>query len=343
MKFTNVLSAILISLGSTPISAKWFGHRQHNLARVTITKNAIFGISRGGGLFGGGDKPKDDETKIPEGKMYPPLTQEEIEDCLAHIPVFAVTDSNGAGLVLKPDNETSVFYFFLSPQMANDTLTSLQSEMTEGMDLRVSAFSLGKIAFKILDASGQGVDMKLKKPNSDQVETESSVEYRLVPDTRDLLGARMLLTMDAKDGEALKAGDVEAAQAAVKKAIAEAPRFNSTFNEVPVFMIQQMRMQKQTQDGGEQEVMMPMYLNLQNMITTWQQFTSQSAEAKAVEPAIHLLDLYEMIEKMGEESEIDWRNVLLVPSAPGGPVSEGGAPAAVDDEIKMPGASLGDL
>jgi len=135
-------------------------------------------------LFGGGDKPKDDETKIPEGKMYPPLTQEEIEDCLAHIPVFAVTDSNGAGLVLKPDNETSVFYFFLSPQMANDTLTSLQSEMTEGMDLRVSAFSLGKIAFKILDASGQGVDMKLKKPNSDQVETESSVEYRLVPDTR---------------------------------------------------------------------------------------------------------------------------------------------------------------
>jgi len=43
------------------------------------------------------------------GKMYPAMTQPEIEEWLEHIPVFAVTDSNGAGVVLKPENDTSVF------------------------------------------------------------------------------------------------------------------------------------------------------------------------------------------------------------------------------------------
>lgn len=83
--------------------------------------------------------------------MYPPMTQEEIEDWMEHIPVFAVTDSNGAGVVLKPDDSTSVFYFFLNPLAANATLTQLKG-VNEEMDLKVSAFSLGKIWFKLLNA-----------------------------------------------------------------------------------------------------------------------------------------------------------------------------------------------
>ena len=79
------------------------------------------------------------------------MSKEEIEEWLAHIPIFAVTDSNGAGVVLRPDNDTSVFYFFMSPQMANATLQTLQGT-NENMDLRVSAFSLGKIWFKILNS-----------------------------------------------------------------------------------------------------------------------------------------------------------------------------------------------
>ena len=43
-------------------------------------------------------------------KMYPALTVEEIEDWMEHIPVFAVTDTNGAGVVLKPDESTSGEY-----------------------------------------------------------------------------------------------------------------------------------------------------------------------------------------------------------------------------------------
>jgi hypothetical protein len=86
-----------------------------------------------------------------EKKMFPAMTEAEIEDWMEHIPVFAVTDSNGAGVVLKPDDTSSVFYFFLNPLAANATLTQLKS-VNEEMDLKVSAFSLGKIWFKLLNA-----------------------------------------------------------------------------------------------------------------------------------------------------------------------------------------------
>jgi len=83
--------------------------------------------------------------------MYPPMSPEEIEDWMEHVPVFAVTDSNGAGVVLKPDDSTSVFYFFLNPLAANATMAQLKG-VNDNMDLKVSAFSLGKIWFKLLNA-----------------------------------------------------------------------------------------------------------------------------------------------------------------------------------------------
>ena len=116
----------------------------------------LFGISRGGGLFGGKDDSKKDDAAVApvaasgDKKMYAAMNQEEVEYWLEHIPVFAVTDSNGAGVVLKPDDDTSVFYFFLNPLAANATLTQLKS-VNEDMDLKVSAFSLGKIWFKLLN------------------------------------------------------------------------------------------------------------------------------------------------------------------------------------------------
>lgn len=86
-----------------------------------------------------------------ETKKYPAMSQQEVEEWLEHVPVFAVTDSSGAGVVLKPDDDTSVFFFFMSPLMANATLNQLKDQNSE-MELRVSAFSLGKIWFNILNA-----------------------------------------------------------------------------------------------------------------------------------------------------------------------------------------------
>lgn len=79
------------------------------------------------------------------------MTKEEIEAWLEHVPVFGVTDAQGQGVILRPDNDTSVLYFFISPIMANNTMNQLKANAPE-MDLRVSAFSLGKIWFSMLNA-----------------------------------------------------------------------------------------------------------------------------------------------------------------------------------------------
>lgn len=322
------------------------------LQRKDIASSSVFGVSRGGGLFGG--KNKDDDTAVAEpaaeGEKYPAMSKEEIEEWLAHIPIFAVTDANGAGVVLRPDNETSVFYFFMSPQMANATLQTLQGT-NENMDLRVSAFSLGKIWFKILN-SDKDAEVMIKPPGSEEDgQAIKGVQYRLVPDTRDLMGARMLLTMDPEEGEKLKEGGsltAEDAQNAIKKAMTETPKFKENFNEIPVFMIGQMRMMKPSEDGqvdpnGQQ--ILPMYFSLQNMIATWQQFMSKSPEAQGVEPAISLMDLHELVDKMQQESEIDFRNVLLIPPVPmaaGGPAATQ-VPTDDDPMSQMGGDTLGDL
>lgn len=204
------------------------------------------------------------------------MTQTEVEDWLEHIPVYAVTDANGAGVVLKPENDSSVFYFFLNSMQANATLQQLRGANDE-LDLKVSAFSLGKVWFNLLNAP-EDKEVLLKAPGDEAGETHpvKGVEYRLVPDTRDLLGARMLLTMSPEDGEKMKeAGSMtpEMAQAAIKKAMTESPKFKATFNEIPVFTIAQMRMQKKPAEGeeGETITLLPMYFSLQNMVGTWQQ------------------------------------------------------------------------
>jgi len=316
----------------------------------------MFGISRGGGLFGGAGKKKDsvedvrDKLRAESGETFPALNQQEIEEWLGHIPIFAVTDSIGAGVVLKPDNSTSVMYFFLSPQMANATLAQLKSTNDE-LDLKLSAFSLGKIWFKILN--GDQSDIKLKQPGADDTEAEvgGKVEYRLVPDTRDLLGARMLLTMTPEDGEEMKkAGDEmtpELAQKAVEKAMTESPEFKENYNEVPIFLIAQMRMQKPGGEGEEAKTILPMYFSLQTMVSTWQQFMAAQSDPdlKSMEPAINVMNLHKLVEMMSKPSEIDFRSCLLLPPVPVGPrPSAMGSEAGASGSVGMGSeGTLGDL
>ncbi|KAL3913179.1 MAG: hypothetical protein SGILL_006591, partial [Bacillariaceae sp.] len=198
----------------------------------------------------------------------------------------------------------------------------------------------------------------LKNPNSDDDDSTkptTGVQYRVVAGMKDVLGARMLLTMSPEDGEKLKSGETmtpEMAQKAVEKAMTESPKFKGTFNEIPVFTIAQMRMQKQPTEGetGEPVTLLPMYFSLQNMVGTWQQFMSQSApEMQGIEPAINLLSLHDLVDMMQKESEIDFRNVVLVPPVPesapgqaGGPAG-GGTPTAAAGANPMGGATLGDI
>jgi hypothetical protein len=288
---------------------------------------------------------------------YPPLSQQEIEEWLEHIPVFAVTDPNGAGVILKPENDSSVFYFFLNPMQANATLQQLLSSNTE-MKLKVSAFSLGKIWFNILNANNtEENEVLLKSTNAtetDDGEMVKGIQYRLVPDSRDLLGARMLLTLSPEDGEKLKNGGSgsmtpEMVQTAITKAMTESPKFNTTYNEIPVFTIAQMRMQKQssgTDDADSSEppiTLLPMYFSLQNMVGTWQQFMKQApVDIQGVEPAINLMSLHDIVAMMQKESEIDWRHVVLVPPTNVQDPGKGTGTTPTNTVAQMGGATLGE-
>jgi hypothetical protein len=155
--------------------------------------------------------------------------------------------------------------------------------------------------------------------------------------------------MTPEDSEKLKTGETmtpEMAQKAIQKAMTESPKFKETFNEIPVFTIAQMRMQKQAQEGeGEPVTLLPMYFSLQNMVGTWQQFMANAApDMQGMEPAINLMALADLIEMMSKESEIDFRNVVLVPSAPDSDAGPAAASATVEDPMaSMGGATLGDL
>merc|ERR1712032_1642368 len=128
-------------------------------------------------------------------------------------------------------------------------------------------------------------------------------------------------------------GTAELAQEAIKKAMTDSPKFNTTYNEIPVFLISQMRMQKapaEGEEGKEPITMMPMYFSLQNLVTTWQQFMAQApANVQNVEPSINLMSLHDMIDLMQKESPIDFRTVILMPAAP---AAEGGAAAVGSPE-----------
>eukprot|EP00934_Nitzschia_sp_Nitz4_P007625 Nitzschia sp. Nitz4//scaffold11_size288233//38472//39700//NITZ4_000737-RA/size288233-snap-gene-0.7-mRNA-1//1//CDS//3329533963//7615//frame0 len=348
---TKLFFILLLSLFSTVTSEAF-------TRGVPSTTSSLFGV-RGGGLFGKGDAAKDKSTKdvatSEASTKYPAMTQQEIEEWMDHIPVYAVTDSKGAGVVVRPadGNDTNVFYFFINPQGANATLQQLRESNSE-LDLKVSAFSLGKIWFKLLHPEEKH-EVKIKFNDGDGETTSAGgIEYRLVPDTKDLLGARMLLTMTPEDSEKLKNGEMmssEMAQKALERAIADSPKFKASYNEIPVFAIAQMRMMRsgESQDSS----MLPLYLSLQNMIATWQGFVAKSnSDLSSVEPAINLMGLSDLVELMSKESEINFRQVLLVPPTQEGAKgsSSSSSPSAMQPSVTTPdpmagmgGATLGDL
>jgi hypothetical protein len=150
----RVITSLLVVFSALAMASSSSGPFRRGITRTSTTP-VLFGI-RGGGLFGDGKDASssvvDEEasTTVAGKKVYPAMTTEEVEEWLEHVPVFAVTDLNGAGVVLKPDDDSSVFYFFLNPLAANATLSQLKS-VNEDMDLKVSAFSLGKIWFRLLN------------------------------------------------------------------------------------------------------------------------------------------------------------------------------------------------
>jgi hypothetical protein len=76
------------------------------------------------------------------------MTQQDIAEWMGHIPVYTVTDAEGNGQLLTNDAANKpVFYFFLSPIMAEVHLEQLVAADSAASELMVSGLFLGKIWF----------------------------------------------------------------------------------------------------------------------------------------------------------------------------------------------------
>ena len=195
------------------------------------------------------------------------LSRAEIEKLLDVIPVYAVTEPEKGGIVLVNEKESSngneIAYFFFSPETANSVFSPLkQKKKNDDSSWDVTQFSLGLVWFELFQKQQKGI------------------EYRLVPDSRELASARMVLGEESE----------------------EAATFNSAYNEIPIFVDQSLRLQGD--DGGKK---LPMYFSLQDLLESCQQ------AGKDYKPTISIANFCSMMEQMQVDSENDFRNVIMIP------------------------------
>lgn len=156
---------------------------------------------------------------------------------------------------------------------------------------------------------------------------QDDVEYRLVPDARDLLAARSLLTIDIDDDDST-----------LTKAMTESPRFNALSNEIPLFCINNMpptgqneHVKKMLNDMVSSNYM---FFSSQNMLHSMKQIQGDEVSENKLQ------SLHEVVSNMmSEESPVDFRNVVLVPPSPieDGPVSE----AVFREQLADPNSLIG--
>jgi hypothetical protein len=211
--------------------------------------------------------------KPPE--KFPPLTKEEIMEILDRVPVYAVTEVDQEGLVLlkEKDNPNDLAYFFFSAETANEVFAPIRAKKQEA-SWAVTEYSLGVVWFELF-----------KDP-------EPGIEYRFIPDGRNLGGARQLIEEQSKQLGASVPGV-----------------FQKAYNQIPVFIDQFLRIQ--TPDGVEQ---FPLYLGIQDMITTCQQ--AAAVTSGKYEAAINVADLDTLIAQMQSESENNFRKAVFIPPSP---------------------------
>ena len=89
---------------------------------------------------------------------YPPLSNEEIEQFLARIPVYSVTDSNTGGVVLMSErnadgtdaSDKGIAYLFITREAATATMKQLRNTAAPGASWEVTGLSLGAIWYELL-------------------------------------------------------------------------------------------------------------------------------------------------------------------------------------------------
>lgn len=289
------------------------------------SRTALFGV-RGGAFFGfgrkqtnhgdGDDDDDNNNNNNSPNKRFPPMSQQEIEEKL-NIPVFGLTDANGNGVILS-DNGNNIFHFFFSKHMADAALRAVTAANSDAPELRVSAFHLGKCWFKLIQGHNMFELRKYGNNKGDDNKTSTKpVQFRLIPNSKDLMGARILTGLKPGDVDRLKdaieAPDAPKAVSIIQSAANDANGFTNAFNEIPCFAIAQMRVRKKNENGEPVgEPMLPFHLSTKTMSDTWNEFTQHSPQFEDAEATLQLVELHKMIEMMQHESDFNFRNIVFI-------------------------------
>lgn len=294
----------------------------HAIKGSTSTPSALFGL-RGGGIGGFWGRRKHsssgggggDDGDGPSRPRFSALSQEEIEDKL-NIPVYGLTDCNGNGIILSSNNE-NVFHFFFNKQNAESACIAVSQSNESASDLKVSAFHLGKCWFRLIN--NPNASYRLQKYGGDLNNgVTKPVQFRLVPNMKDLAASRILTGLGPGDVEELKSAVTEQdnnqrAIQIIEKAQRESKDFTQNFNQIPVFSIAQMRVRKKDEEGNANgPAMLPFHLSTQTMADTWTEFIKHSPQFADAEATLQLIELHNLIDMMSHESDFDWRKIVFI-------------------------------
>ena len=206
------------------------------------------------------------------------------------IPVYTVTEPNQEGLILLKEkgNSNDIAYFFFSPEAANTVFSPLRQKQEEQQgsdsDWGVSAYPLGLVWFELIN---------------DPEQQSQGVEYRLLPDPENLIGAQNLLREQQKQSNAPASEKIN-------------ELFKSPFNDIPIFVDQFLRVATSESDGDTRDKV-PMYIGIKDLMDTCNQaIKASSGEYQAAMSVIDLKDLIDdMTKKEGNEN--DYRRAIMVP------------------------------
>ena len=266
---------------------------------------------------------------------FPPMSKDEISQWMNHIPVYAVTDMKNDSTKAIQLNEKAVVYFFMSPVVAEAHKRKLEEAMTkkesggddgngggggDGGELTVSGMFLGKIWFDFLHPQSQ----------------EEDIEYRLVPDPRDLTSARTILSMespeyqedlnskgdDDRGGGDDDDGDHENDDIDIDVDFdwsdPTLTAFTQPYNEIPLFFIDSMPLTDKNEEVMKVLNQMVsssyMFFSSQNMFRVLDKLQASGESLDSSNDA--LCSLYEVVKLMQDTSTVDFRNIVLIPPAP---------------------------
>jgi len=196
-----------------------------------------------------------------------------IEEWLSSIMVYTVIDVKNEGIVLlrEEDNPNEIANFFFTPEAANEMYKPVKEEVNDtNLEWDITQLSLGDIWFDLF------------------AEEQEGIEYRLVPDTKELLRARKLMTQQ---------------QNAMKDNNDNSTLVFRPYNQIPIFFDERLSV-----NTDETTTKVPFFLSLQTCLATCQKAMKMLDEYN--QPEIIVTELISLINQMTDTESNNTTNYL---------------------------------